>query len=95
MRIGKEVINKETEDKIIEEITDKLRLAIREEHINPKSVFSWLNIMYILDMFNSKQFFGELSIRIRGNYMENVKIKEQSNKLEDSYEDFLQKIGLG
>jgi len=78
-------------DLIKKEVLKRLDKTL-DNNLDPTGVPVWLNIIYLLDIYNSGSFYGWLTVRMNGNSMGNFKIQEQTKKLEIEYIDIITKI---
>jgi hypothetical protein len=88
----KDIVKDEDKTAVLEEVVDRIALAVDKEILYPKGAPIWLNIIYLLDLFNSGTFHGKVSLRIKGNVCDNMVIEEKTNKLQEEYYKIMDKI---
>ncbi len=77
---------------IIEKVVVRLCEAMNKESLSPRGAPIWLNIIYLLDLFNSGTFHGKISLVIKEDVCDNMKIVEKTNKLQEKYLDIMNLI---
>lgn len=88
----KDILKIDDEIEIFREITSRLKEAMGKEMLHPKGAPIWLNIIYLLDLFNSGTFHGKVSLRIKGNVCDNMMINEKINKLQEEYQKIIDMV---
>ena len=86
------VYNNEQKKEIFSHILAKLNTALDCENPEVDVSIIWKNILFLLDYYNSEEFFGVLSIKILGQRMWDIKEEERTYKLAAHYLDIEKKI---
>ena len=47
----------------------------------------WMNLLFILDKFNTAGYYGTISVKIQGTYCGDARETEVTHKLKENYED--------